>query len=56
MTRNPSHRQLVHIQNWLSGSIALRNRLRQHLTSPASPNPSHSLFQEVLVEWDDSPC
>jgi hypothetical protein len=52
----PTQRQLVHIQRWLSTSRALRNRLRQRLLAPVTAKRHTPLFQELLVEWDDSPC
>lgn len=56
MSRIPSHRHLVDIQNWLTCSCALRKRLRQRLLDPVPPKRTASLFQELLIEWDDLSC
>ncbi|MEN9306073.1 MAG: hypothetical protein RL173_5 [Fibrobacterota bacterium] len=56
MSPIPSHHQLIHIQRWLSSSSALRNRLRQQLLAPVTAKRHTPLFQELLVDWDDSSC
>jgi len=51
-----THRDLLHLQAWLASSCALRKRLRLQLLASVSPKRSRPLFQELLLEWDDSSC
>lgn len=52
----PSHRHLVNIQNWLTCSSALRKHWRQRLLDSGPSKCNAPSFQEILIEWEDSPC